>query len=368
MKKAILTAFLLILSSAFAQMQGSVLVLEGNKAFIDMGSLMGLSNNIKSGTLYRGDQQVAKLKVLQVGYDITLARVRPLAGQTVQVGDIAIFGSSSSSEISSSSNAVNVGGVESYNPSSPQIPNYAPSQTPSYTPQASNFSQIIAQYDHNRPNIGQGPTNHEISLGRPLGGYATQYTGTVEPSRTYNFDLLIVEGTPLANLLQLAWDMRVYGFPQEALQAYQIILERYPQSYEVHSALASYYRELGDWQNARLAYNNALRYASGEQVSAANYFLNRIDRDARWGIAAVDNFEMGYASFEKGDYNNARAFFSQATYLAPDWVEGIYWLARSQLQLGNIEEARTGLNIVLEVESDTSSDIYKGAEYLLTTL
>lgn len=235
----------------------------------------------------------------------------------------------------------------------------------------------FALAQHSSPNTdtsytsmgyGYDPSNYEISLGTPTSGYKTDYTGTVEPWRIYNPELLIIEGTPLANLLQLAWDMQVYGYPQEALQTYLIILERYPHNYEAHNALGAYYRELGDWQNARAAYNNAFTYTiSAEAKNNIGYILSRMDRDSRWGIPGVNAFEAGYASFEKGDYNSAVNYFSEVTRLAPNWLEGRYWLAKSYLRLGHYNAARDGLNYVLQAENDPYSEIYQGAYYLLST-
>ena len=360
MKKVFILMFLLFLGGAFAQLQGKVVVIEGDRVFVDVGTQIGLNNSLQSGALYRGNEQVAVFRVLQPGYDISLLTVQPLAGKTVQIGDLALFTSNNQATNYPSypADVGNVGGVEVYS-SSPTT------NTQSYQGQASSF-QAATQYPTS--GSGRGPSNYEISLGRPSGGYNTNYTGTVEPWRIYNPDLLIVEGTPLANLLQLAWDMRAYGFHQEALQTYLIILERYPHAYEAHSTLAAYYREQGDWQNARAAYTSALTYApSAEAQANIHYVLGRIDRDSRWGTGAVDSFERGYSFFEQGSYNNAVNYFSEVTRLAPNWIEGHYWLARSQLQLGQHNEARNGLNYVLQAESNQNSDIYKGARYLLTT-
>ncbi len=358
MRKVFTLMFLLFLGSSFAQLQGKVVVIESDRAFVDVGTQMGLNNSLQSGALYRGNEQVAVFKVLQPGYDLSLIAVQPIAGKTVQIGDLVLFNSNSLTT-SYPSYQANVGGVEVYSSSSPTT------SLPSYQAQASNF-QAVTEYSS--AGSGRGPSNYEISLGRPSGGYNTNYTGTVEPWRIYNPDLLIVEGTPLANLLQLAWDMRAYGFHQEALQTYLIILERYPHAYEAHNALAAYYREQGDWQNARAAYTSALTYAPSAEVQTnIHYVLGRIDRDSRWGVATVDSFERGYSFFEQGNYNSAVSHFSEVTHLAPSWIEGHYWLARSQLQLGQHNEARNGLNYVLQTESNQNSDIYKGARYLLTT-
>ncbi len=346
MKKVFALLLLLSLSYIFAQLQGSIVVLEGRQVFVDIGTQMGLNNSLQSGTLYRGNEPVGTFRVVQLGYDITLVEAQPITGKVVQVGDIAVFTSSHSQASNYSSNQTSTGGVEVY----------------------SSSSLALAAYQYTSSGSGRGPSNYEISQGKPLGGYNTNYTGTVKPWHVYNPDLLIVEGTPLSNLLQLAWDMRAYGFPQEALQTYLIILERYPHTYEAHSTLAAYYRELGDWQNARAAYTSALNYApSSKAQSSIHYMLGRMDRDSRWGIAAVDSFESGYSTFERGDYSSAINYFSEVTRLAPNWVAGHYWLARSQLQLGQHDEARNGLNYVLQIENNPNSDIYQGAHYLLST-
>ena len=63
----------------------------------------------------------------------------------------------------------------------------------------------------------------------------------------------------METILQAAWSKKIRGYTQGALTYYRFATERYPNSYEAHTTQASYLRELGQLENARTAYQNALR-------------------------------------------------------------------------------------------------------------
>ncbi len=189
----------------------------------------------------------------------------------------------------------------------------------------------------------------------------------IPPVVEVDTDFYLAEGVPLDTILEAAWSKRTRGYTQGALTFYRYAVERYPSSYEAHTAQAGFYREIGQLENARLAYQRALEVAvSSQEQNDARYFIGRVSNELTWGIQATESFERANAKYSQGDYVGAVADFLSVTYSSPQWIEAHYWLGRSYLGSGQHQEARTKLNYVVQ-NADVNSDIYKGASWLLTT-
>lgn len=190
----------------------------------------------------------------------------------------------------------------------------------------------------------------------------------IPPVVEVDTDFYLAEGVPLKTILEAAWSKRTRGYEQGALTYYRYAVERYPNSYEAHVAQASYYSELGKSENARAAYQNAVKVASNSQEkNDAKYFLGLVEKELKWGTESTANFERAYYNYSQKNYSVAIADFLSVTTSSPQWIEAHYWLGRSYLESGQLRQARASLNRVVN-SADVDSEIYKGANWLLSTI
>ena len=189
----------------------------------------------------------------------------------------------------------------------------------------------------------------------------------IPPVVEVDTDFYLADGVPLETILEAAWSKRTRGYAQGALTYYQYAVERYPSSYKAHMARAGYYRELGQLTNAHAVYQNALDVAvSPQEQNDSRYFVGRVGKELLWGIQATEAFDIAYSKYSQGDYQNAIGDFLSLTNKNPEWIEAHYWLGRSYLESGQHDRARDRLNRVVQ-NADSSSEIYQGASWLLTT-
>ena len=114
----------------------------------------------------------------------------------------------------------------------------------------------------------------------------------IPPVVEVDTDFYLAEGVPLQVILEAAWSKRTRGYTQGALTYYRYAVERYPSSYEAHTAQASYYRELGQLENAHAAYQRALDVAiTSQEQNGARYFTERVRKEILWGIQATESLK-----------------------------------------------------------------------------
>lgn len=161
---------------------------------------------------------------------------------------------------------------------------------------------------------------------------------------------IVAEGTPLQSLLAEAYRRETEGDLEGAHRIYAAAAERYPDAFPVVYRLGLLDRKLGLWEEAKAMLSQALQLADQDDARTVRYWLGRLDRDARYGIQAVDFFEKGYAAYARGDYEEAAARFAKAADLAPEWPDAYYWQARSKLKLGQKAEALALLQKTLAID------------------
>jgi len=161
---------------------------------------------------------------------------------------------------------------------------------------------------------------------------------------------IVAEGTPLQSLLAEAYRRETEGDLEGARRIYTAAAERFPDAFPVVYRLGLLDRKLGLWEEAKVMLSKALELADQDDARTVRYWLGRLDRDARYGIQAVDFFEKGYAAYARGDYEEAAARFAKAAELAPEWADAYYWQARSKLKLGQRAEALALLQKTLAID------------------
>ena len=103
-----------------------------------------------------------------------------------------------------------------------------------------------------------------------------------------------------------------------------------PQSTEALYALAMFYQEAGDAENAIAAYSRLLV----------------VDPENVYG-----HYNLGYVNLVMvGDFEQAVAYFERAEQLKPDYFEAIYNKGYCYELLGDLQAARDAYNAVLEIE------------------
>ncbi|MEZ4605390.1 MAG: hypothetical protein R2880_10780 [Deinococcales bacterium] len=188
---------------------------------------------------------------------------------------------------------------------------------------------------------------------------------SIPPQQEYDTEFYLAEGVPLQTILELAWSKRVRGYHDGALFYYQLAAQRYSQSYEAHNALAAYLYERGHLEAAKQSYQHALNVAiSASDQASARYFGEQIDKELRWGKAAVNAYDSGYANFAVGNYSLAINQLSEALRTAPSWINAHYWLGRSYESSGDRASAIQEYNYVMN-NDNPDSDLYKGARWQL---
>ena len=174
---------------------------------------------------------------------------------------------------------------------------------------------------------------------------------------------VVAQNLSLDALLREAYQKEVAGDLAGARDLYLEATKRFPTSFKAYYRLGLISRRMGLWQETLEALNQALKLADEQNAKQVRYWLGRIQKDATYGIPAVDAFEKGYQLYAKGDYQSAAERFAEAARMAPSWADAFYWQARSLLKLGQVEDARQLLKKVLELDPS-----HAGANQLLRSL
>ncbi|HEU4741249.1 MAG TPA: tetratricopeptide repeat protein [Meiothermus sp.] len=125
-----------------------------------------------------------------------------------------------------------------------------------------------------------------------------------------------------------------------------------PQPYEW---IGRIYLEQGNAAQARQAYQQANQI---RPTPTNTYFLSRSQDVATYGRAAVRAFATGYNAYQMGDKATALSQFQTAAQAAPNWLEAKRWVARTQLETGQTQQALATWQQIAASPQATASDKY----------
>lgn len=117
------------------------------------------------------------------------------------------------------------------------------------------------------------------------------------------------------------------------------------------------------WADNLLLYNRGVQTAPNNNLALnnlANEFARRkmypqalalyrkvLDRNPNFYFS---NYNFGYLSYEAGDYRNGKLFLERAAVLDPTDAGTFYFLAKCEMELGELNEAETNLHRAIDVD------------------
>lgn len=169
------------------------------------------------------------------------------------------------------------------------------------------------------------------------------------------------------------------GKYQEALEAYQALIEKFPEAYILYKNIGNCYFQMEDYARAEESYKKILEkdpddheaklyigntYANrGENAKALEWY-NQIDFEDISDPLVLYN--IGSRFYQQSAYQEALRYFQRAVEIKEDFVDGLYQLGLVNLTLGNNERAIEVFTRYLEhdTESERADQVRKFIAFL----
>ena len=114
--------------------------------------------------------------------------------------------------------------------------------------------------------------------------------------------------------------------------------------------------ELERFDKATVYWQKVLELSPGDP--GAQYFLQLIQDQQRWGVAASGAFYEGQRLYEEGELEAAAERFDAAARFNPSYKDALVWTARSLLELGQMDKALVAWRNVLKLDPEDNRASY----------
>lgn len=155
--------------------------------------------------------------------------------------------------------------------------------------------------------------------------------------------------------LNLGYEAYNRGDIDRALGYFQSAADFLPGDPQPYEWIGRIDLELGRAEEARQAYQRANQI---HPTPTNTYFLYRSQEVATYGRTAVRAFTTGYNAYQRGDKATALTQFQIAAQAAPNWLEAKRWVARTQLETGQVQAALATWQQIAASPRATASDQY----------
>ncbi len=169
-----------------------------------------------------------------------------------------------------------------------------------------------------------------------------QYLGVLE--KTYGSSAL-----PVAQAyFRLASFCLVQRKLDEALGYIERAAELAPSWGQVYLLWGRIWYEKGNMEEAIPLLARALEL--DPELKEARYFLQLAEKARIFGKEAYEAYVRGYQSFTSGNFQQAAAFFEEATQHNPGMKEAYYWLGRALYEIGDLAGSEKAWTKLLELD------------------
>jgi type IV pilus assembly protein PilF len=149
------------------------------------------------------------------------------------------------------------------------------------------------------------------------------------------------------------------GLGDKAIDAFKRAVELKADYSEAHNFLGILYSNKGQWDMAIAAFNKALAnivydtpaaalynmgwayYQKGDYNTAMSKYHEALTREPNTVLMPIITKNMGLASLALGQVDKAMQHFQKAIAVVPNYLESQYWLAECHVRNKNLEEAKT---------------------------
>jgi len=162
------------------------------------------------------------------------------------------------------------------------------------------------------------------------------------------------------------------GFAEDAFREFQKAIALKPDYSEAHNFLGTMYLTRGNYDEAIVSFNRALvnplyetpsvplynmgraYKAKGDPKGAYASFSEAIRKEPNSHLMFALELNLGVIDYQEGSYRESEKHLARSIELAPNLVEGHYWLGMTQMQLRKRKEAAESFKKVIQLapESD----------------
>jgi tetratricopeptide (TPR) repeat protein len=166
--------------------------------------------------------------------------------------------------------------------------------------------------------------------------------------------------------LQQGNDLFNQGKYEEAIAAYQAIVQKFPETYILYRNIANCYFQMEKYDLAEEYYKKVLEkdpedtesllgigntYANRGENEKALEWYNKIDFDKISDPLVLYN--IGSNFYTQGQYQEALKYYRKAVELKSDFLDALYQLGLVNLSLGNNQDAIDAFERYLKIDSDS---------------
>ncbi len=166
--------------------------------------------------------------------------------------------------------------------------------------------------------------------------------------------------------LQQGNDLFNQGKYEEAIAAYQAIVQKFPETYILYRNIGNCYFQLEEYDLAEEYYKKVLEkdpedtesllgigntYANRGENEKALEWYNKIDFDKISDPLVLYN--IGSNFYTQGQYQEALKYYRKAVELKSDFLDALYQLGLVNLSLGNNQDAIDAFERYLKIDSDS---------------
>lgn len=159
---------------------------------------------------------------------------------------------------------------------------------------------------------------------------------------------------------ELGYGAYARGDMELALEYYEMISAWVPGDVNAHVWSGRILIETGRPEQAIAYWQRVLELDPGDERAA--YFLELAREQALWGPAAVTAFREGVRLYEEGRMSEAAERFARATTRNPDYAQAWAWLGRVAFERGQYRDARTFYTRAANLEPDNDTYAWFRAE------
>lgn len=153
---------------------------------------------------------------------------------------------------------------------------------------------------------------------------------------------------------------------QEALQAYQILIEENPDAYVLHLNIGNCHFQMDQYEEAETSYQKVLEqdpenhevmlaigntYANRGMEEQALEWYNKIEFEKITDPMVL--FNIGSKFYQQNKYEDALRYYQRAVEIKEDFLDALYQLGLAYLTLGNNAEAINIFEKYLTLDSDS---------------
>lgn len=179
---------------------------------------------------------------------------------------------------------------------------------------------------------------------------------------------------------KLGWAFLNENNLQKAYVEFQQAIQLNPDDKTYYYAMGYVYVGLGKLKDAVEAYNNAIKIdpAYGEAFNSLGAVYGKMEKwdeaineykkalnIPEYATPQLAHYNLGYAYYSKGDYNNAILELKEAARLQPEMALFHVWLGYSYVKLGMIEDAKASFESVRKLDPTNAESYFNlGLIYL----